>query len=323
MSTISKNKNNLSLTSLVIILNFIFVPQFTIAQTTSCLKLTSDLFVGSTGASVTDLQNFLKSKGHFNQEATGYYGPITQKSVELYQKAEGIVLNGTPETTGFGRVGPTTRSYIEKQTCSNSSTQTPNMLFGYDLNELLNYQPDLNYNADVSYNADVGYNADVSYNADVRYSPNLDFRVSGYEADTSYVADTRYEADTSFSTGQLNAIVKIYAKALNGQFLRGGSKNLVAVSSINTELKWISDNTKDTCTLSGDFKEKRLTVPSDGSAQLRMMNASGRAVNGDPVYKFKIDCEALDTGNYVFDGSDTIVLWVASTTTTTGTTTQQ
>ena len=102
------------------------------SSNSSCLKISTDLFVGSAGAVVTSLQNFLKSKGHFTETATGYYGSLTQAAVEKFQKAEGIVANGTPDTTGLGKVGPATRSAIEKLSCVGSnSTSTANNFFGY------------------------------------------------------------------------------------------------------------------------------------------------------------------------------------------------
>ena len=43
---------------------------------------------------------------------TGYFGPLTRAAVERFQSAQGIVSSGTPATTGFGRVGPTTMARI-------------------------------------------------------------------------------------------------------------------------------------------------------------------------------------------------------------------
>ncbi len=39
---------------------------------------------------------------------TGYYGPLTTRAVEAFQAAHSIVSSGTPETTGYGEVGPRT-----------------------------------------------------------------------------------------------------------------------------------------------------------------------------------------------------------------------
>lgn len=41
-----------------------------------------------------------------------YFGKETEKAVQRYQKTKGIVSSGTPEVTGYGQVGPTTRKSL-------------------------------------------------------------------------------------------------------------------------------------------------------------------------------------------------------------------
>ncbi|MFK3960873.1 peptidoglycan-binding protein [Guptibacillus hwajinpoensis] len=53
------------------------------------------LKVGSTGSAVTDLQNKLKRAGTFHVEATGYFGPVTEKAVKDFQKAKKLQVTGT------------------------------------------------------------------------------------------------------------------------------------------------------------------------------------------------------------------------------------
>ncbi|MEN9390279.1 MAG: hypothetical protein RLZZ283_379 [Candidatus Parcubacteria bacterium] len=76
--------------------------------------ITSSLDVGSTGAQVTELQTYLATDASIYPQGlvTGYYGALTQAAVQRFQAAQGIVSSGTPETTGYGRVGPTTRARI-------------------------------------------------------------------------------------------------------------------------------------------------------------------------------------------------------------------
>jgi len=50
--------------------------------------------------------------GSLSGEATGYYGPLTQKAVETFQIKYNLVTGGTLSTTGFGLAGPGTRAKL-------------------------------------------------------------------------------------------------------------------------------------------------------------------------------------------------------------------
>ncbi len=66
----------------------------------------------TTGGDVSRLQIFLALDPAIYPEAlvTGYYGPATTRAVQRWQKARGIVSSGTPDSTGYGAVGPRTRA---------------------------------------------------------------------------------------------------------------------------------------------------------------------------------------------------------------------
>lgn len=68
-----------------------------------CYMFSRDLTVGSQGADVTALQNFLATKGFFSVMATGYFGPITQSAVAGWQAANGVM-------PAVGYFGPLSRS---------------------------------------------------------------------------------------------------------------------------------------------------------------------------------------------------------------------
>lgn len=80
---------------------------------------TRDLERGDTGADVMELQKRLAKEmavdglpcfrdGEFDQ----VFGPLTQAAVQRYQTVKGIVLYGTPSSTGYGRLGPKTRASL-------------------------------------------------------------------------------------------------------------------------------------------------------------------------------------------------------------------
>ena len=80
----------------------------------SVFALTSSLDFGSRGANVTELQTYLAKDSNIYPSGlvTGYFGSLTQAAVQRFQTAQGIVSAGTPETTGYGRVGPVTMARI-------------------------------------------------------------------------------------------------------------------------------------------------------------------------------------------------------------------
>lgn len=74
--------------------------------TTAAVTFTQDLTLGSSGAQVTALQNWLISKGYaIAAGATGYFGAQTQAALAKYQAAEGI-------SPASGYFGPITRAKV-------------------------------------------------------------------------------------------------------------------------------------------------------------------------------------------------------------------
>jgi peptidoglycan hydrolase-like protein with peptidoglycan-binding domain len=90
----------------------------------SCPTITAALQFGSTGASVTSLQQFLIAKGLLaSASATGYFGVLTQAAVGKWQASQGIATSGS---SGYGTVGPKTRAAISAQCTSANSNSSRN-----------------------------------------------------------------------------------------------------------------------------------------------------------------------------------------------------
>ncbi len=70
------------------------------------------LIKGMKGNDVTALQEVLSKLGFFTESISGYFGPVTEKAVQDLQLQYGIAASGTPETTGFGAVGPKTQQKL-------------------------------------------------------------------------------------------------------------------------------------------------------------------------------------------------------------------
>jgi peptidoglycan hydrolase-like protein with peptidoglycan-binding domain len=86
-----------------------------------CLDIKINLHQGVRGTSLKDevlsLQKFLFSKGYLKVNPTGFFGLQTLNSVKLFQKDNNIV------STGY--VGPMTRAFIQKTTCTPVVVETP------------------------------------------------------------------------------------------------------------------------------------------------------------------------------------------------------
>ena len=84
------------------------------ASATACPTAGKTMKKGSTGIDVTRLQQFLAQDKSVYPEGTitGTYGPLTETAVKRFQTKKGIVSSGTPETTGYGAVGPRTAAAI-------------------------------------------------------------------------------------------------------------------------------------------------------------------------------------------------------------------
>ena len=95
------------------IFSLIVVPALVFAQTNSCPSISKNLSLGSRGAEVVKLQQFLASQSLLEMDSvTGYFGKLTQTAVQQWQKKSGIVSSGSPATTGYGAAGAKTRKMI-------------------------------------------------------------------------------------------------------------------------------------------------------------------------------------------------------------------
>ena len=86
-------------------------PEITEKNSTVCIPYTRDLTIGSTGADVVKLQNFLEKEGYLTMPAgvaKGYFGSLVQSALAAYQSAVGI-------SPANGYFGPITRASLCSQ----------------------------------------------------------------------------------------------------------------------------------------------------------------------------------------------------------------
>lgn len=86
---------------------------------TAC-TFTGSLTLGSSGAQVTCLQDYLTSTGHFTFSggSTGYFGPITQSAVAAWQAANGVA----PAVGYFGPISQAKYSAVAGSTTTTTTT---------------------------------------------------------------------------------------------------------------------------------------------------------------------------------------------------------
>ncbi len=99
-------------------------------NTNACLSLSYNLYAdqedASTNGEVTKLQQFLAQDSSIYPAGlvTGYFGPMTETAVQRWQARNGVVSSGSPDTTGYGYVGPKTRAAMS---CGGSTAYQPNV----------------------------------------------------------------------------------------------------------------------------------------------------------------------------------------------------
>jgi peptidoglycan hydrolase-like protein with peptidoglycan-binding domain len=96
-----------------------------------CPTLTRSLQNGMSGSDVTDLQTFLATDASIYPEKiiSGYFGTLTESAVQRFQKRNAIVSSGTPDSTGYGSVGPMTRNVISNVCAGNIATTIPTNIY--------------------------------------------------------------------------------------------------------------------------------------------------------------------------------------------------
>lgn len=91
----------------------------------SCPHIGRVLKIGSSGADVTRLQQFLSLDPSVYPEksVTGYYGALTEAAVKRFQCKNKIVCDGDANSTGYGVTGPRTAAILSLQ-CPGGGTGT-------------------------------------------------------------------------------------------------------------------------------------------------------------------------------------------------------
>jgi hypothetical protein len=115
------------------------------AQST-CVSISPTLTVGSRGAQVTALQNFLVSRnypGGGNWMVTGYFGKATQAAVRLFQQEQNLPQTGVVDSATASAISSVSCGYSANTYGSNYNYSYPGYPGYYPYN---NYYPNYPYN---------------------------------------------------------------------------------------------------------------------------------------------------------------------------------
>jgi peptidoglycan hydrolase-like protein with peptidoglycan-binding domain len=96
-----------------------------VSSTSVCPVLSRTLSLGVSGSDVANLQSYLAGQGLFSAGVTAYFGTVTQGAVQQWQEAHGVVAGGSPDSTGWGVVGPHTRAAIAQSCGGQTSPSRP------------------------------------------------------------------------------------------------------------------------------------------------------------------------------------------------------
>ena len=120
-TTISTSTSAIASTTIATSTSATSIKQEAVSEIVSSAEIVSYVFIrnlafGERSEDVKHLQEILAQDKEIYPEGiiSGYYGFLTQKAVERFQIKRQIVSSGTAETTGFGLVGPLTRTKINE-----------------------------------------------------------------------------------------------------------------------------------------------------------------------------------------------------------------
>ncbi len=98
-------------------------------EAVQCAPLSRTLYLGHTDADtngeVSKLQRMLTKIGRYTGAVNGTFDAATETAVKAFQCAEGISCTGSPDTTGYGMVGPRTRSLLFSRCVNGGNTPPP------------------------------------------------------------------------------------------------------------------------------------------------------------------------------------------------------
>lgn len=213
---------------------FAACPGTTTPPATACPVFTRTLYRGISGTDVASLQASL------GVSQTGYYGPMTEAAVQQMQVQEGIVSSGTAATTGYGAVGPQTRTAFLRRCGGGGGTSqsfSASPTFGSAPLTVV-FRTDVMNNLD-AYFIDFG---DVAYDATGRFQNNCQYGYGAcgqatashtYTSNGTYTAKLIYQPEYYCPPGAMCPAVMPVQKIIGTAVITVGGTTSTGVPSIS------------------------------------------------------------------------------------------
>lgn len=185
----------------ITIIASLFVSTLMFAQTVSAAtfnQITAQAGPGMTNSNVTAIQTYLASNPSLYPEGlvTGYYGSLTIAAVQRFQVQYGIVSSGSPSSTGFGRVGPSTMAKMN-ELIANGGSVSQDDISGPSISRI-NLSTGSNV-ATFTWNTNENATARIFYNTTPVQFNEGQMDSSGFGARTGQIASTDSSLRTSHS----------------------------------------------------------------------------------------------------------------------------
>ena len=86
---------------------------------------------GAKGSDVIELQRFLIQQGYLAAgNDSGFFGALTEMALQKWQSNHGLVSHGSPKTTGYGAVGPDTKTAIAAERAKGGTSSSNHSFSG-------------------------------------------------------------------------------------------------------------------------------------------------------------------------------------------------
>ncbi len=167
---------------------------------------------GMSGSAVKKLQERLKELGYFDHSVTGYYGDVTKKAVEAFQKNNGLKVDGVAGPATLKKVYSSSAKKAGSSSSSSSSDDTETLRYGMRSDAVEKLQRRLKYLGYFDHSC-TGYYGTITVDAVEAFERRNGLKIDGicdaatleaiYSSDAKYAAKPEEDEDEDEADGTL------------------------------------------------------------------------------------------------------------------------